>query len=76
MAKQRKTYDFEDNVPAKIEEPAISYTSPNVRDTYLNAVSEDLFKEVIVKAIADFDAGFTISNNQIDGLVKTRMRWK
>lgn len=77
MAKQLHPYKSgEDSPTSKVKEPAITYVYTDVRDSYLDIVSEDMFRNAIVKAVSDFDNGMVIPHNKIDELVKTRMGWK
>lgn len=77
MAKQLRPYKLGEDLPSsKLQEPYVSYISVNLRDSYLNIVSEEIFRNVITKAISDFENGMVMSHNEIDELVKTRMGWK
>lgn len=77
MAKQLHPYKLEEDTPSsKIEEPSVAYVSLNVRDVFLDIVSEDIFRNAITKAVSDFENGLVISNSKVDELVKTRMGWK
>lgn len=77
MAKQLHPYKLEENTPSiKIEEPSVAYVSTNVRNVFLDIVSEDMFRNTITKAVSDFENGLVISNSKVDELVKTRMGWK
>lgn len=76
MAKQLHPYKLEENTPSKkIEEPSVAYVSTNVRNVFLDIVSEDMFRNTITKAVSDFENGLVISNSKVDELVKTRMGW-
>lgn len=77
MAKQSHPYKSKENIQSsKLEEPSAAYVSADLRGTYLDIVSEDMFRSAIFKAVSDFDKGLVISHNQIDELVKARMGWK
>ena len=77
MAKQSHPYKSKENIhSSKLEEPSAAYVSADLRGTYLDIVSEDMFRSAISKAVSDFDKGLVISHNQIDELVKARMGWK
>lgn len=77
MAKQLHPYKVEEDTPSsKIEEPSVAYVSTNVRNVFLDIVSEDIFRDTIAKAVSDFENGLVISNSKVDELVKTRMGWK
>ena len=77
MAKQSHPYKSKENShSSKLEEPSAAYVSADLRGTYLDIVSEDMFRSAISKAVSDFDKGLVISHNQIDELVKARMGWK
>lgn len=77
MAKQSHPYKSKENIhSSKLEKPSAAYVSADLRGTYLDIVSEDMFRSAISKAVSDFDKGLVISHNQIDELVKARMGWK
>lgn len=77
MAKQLHPYKSgEDKPSTKLEEPSVAYVSVNIRDSYLNIVSEETFRNAITKAVSDFENGMVMSHSKIDELVKTRMGWK
>lgn len=77
MAKQSHPYKSEEDKPsAKLQEPSVAYVSVNLRDRYLNIVSEEMFRNAITKAVSDFENGMVMSHSEIDELVKTRMGWK
>lgn len=77
MAKQSHPYKSEEDKPsAKLQEPSVAYISVNLRDRYLNIVSEEMFRNAITKAVSDFENGMVMSHSEIDELVKTRMGWK
>lgn len=77
MAKQSHPYKSEEDKPsAKLQEPSVAYVSVNLRDSYLNIISEEMFRNAIAKAVSDFENGMVISHSEIDELVKTRMGWK
>lgn len=77
MAKQSHPYKSEEDKPsAKLQEPSVAYVSVNLRDSYLNIVSEEMFRNAITKAVSDFENGMVMSHSEIDELVKTRMGWK
>ncbi len=70
MAKQSHPYKSKENIhSSKLEEPSAAYVSADLRGTYLDIVSEDMFRSAISKAVSDFDKGLVISHNQIDELV-------
>lgn len=77
MAKQSHSYELGDKKPSpKLEEPVVAYVSVNLRETYLDIVSEDMFRNAISKAVSDFENGLTMPHDKIDELVKVRMGWK
>ena len=77
MAKQSHPYKSKENIhSSKLEEPSAAYVSADLRGTYLDIVSEDMFRSAISKAVSDFDKGLVISHNQIDELVKVRISRK
>ena len=56
MAKQSHPYKSKENIhSSKLEEPSAAYVSADLRGTYLDIVSEDMFRSAISKAVSDFD---------------------
>ena len=51
MAKQSHPYKSKENIhSSKLEEPSAAYVSADLRGTYLDIVSEDMFRSAISKA--------------------------
>lgn len=77
MAKQSHPYKSgEDKSSPKLQEPSVAYVSVNIRDSYLNIVSEETFRDAITKVVSNFENGMVMSHSKIDEFVKTRMGWK
>lgn len=77
MTKQLHPYKSgEDTSTSRVKEPSLAYVCTNVRDNYLDIVSENMFRNAIVKAVSNFDNGMVLPHSKIDELVKTRMGWK
>lgn len=77
MAKQSHSYKSREDKPsAKLQEPFVAYVFVNIRDSYLNIVSEETFRHAITKAVSDFEKGMVMSHDKIDEFVKTRMGWR